>query len=396
MTENRHLTHRSFGVYLSTYYNTYMLDSLRKQVDDRVNDGQSEEYTRRGEEGTLHRLEGDDGQAYWVKRWYRSHDKPVSTPYQSRRPLLSPYWHEKKRLEGEIVHALFPDFTPETVGSYDERIQMIQGPGGAFRGFQFVGTPVTVTREALADEELLARLNTIIEPAYDVILKRRDKLQGAGQGIFRDEFVRTWRRDVDRMVRDVLGDDIRFDSTKPVETRIKDLKERSPENVMIKMMEAGIIPIHPELNFIPGPIDQFPQVPHGTFIENDIYDPIQVRAAIMDKFSDDPKQEQQLMDKVEQFELYRVLDGLFDRILLNHHQISRHRPLPGVMTMVFVTMDDVRKTIGQTLYKRNDVLASMERIMHAAIVSSPNPQEVIKNVLRGINTLLGKPMPPGL
>jgi len=367
-----------------------MIENLRKQVDARVGDGSMpEEYTTRGEEGTLHRVEGGDGQAYWVKRWNRSHEKNISAPYSSGRPFLSPYWHEQVRLEGEIVHSLFPSVTPEMVGSYDERLEWTQTEKGPFRNFKSHGTPVTITKEAVADEELLARLNAVVKPAYDSILSRRDRLQESEGGLLRDDFVENWRLDVDRMVKAILGDDVSFDSRQSPSERIADLTERSPGNVMIDMLQAGIVPIHPELNFVPGSQADFPRVPHGTFIENRLYDGSRVRAAVMDRFQGDPVKERELMGKIDEYELRRVLDQSFDKVILDYSVVSQWRVSPGVGTMVFVLMDELRKKVGVGLSKREDVIDSMEAIMIAAVRSDKDPQRIVEKMYRDVKQFLG-------
>lgn len=307
-----------------------MIDRIRQAVDAKP------EYDFRGEEAVLHRVEVD-GRMLWAKKWYRTHEKPLSIRFALKGAGLSAYWHKVKEAEYRLINALFPDETVKMVGSYDERIRRRQGQPAKFRLLN--GRPVTVTEETVGDPDLIAGMRAILAPAYAETLAYRDALQNSGRPVPMDEFFMDWRTRVNDQVHTLLGNDdldVGPVMTHPSQAtaRISEVARRSPRNVMVDMLRAGITPVHPEVNFIPGTEQTHRRPPHGTFVELHIYDINRLKIAVGAAFRDDPGELARLNLLIDRYLLFRELDKIFDEVITgSNFAVSRVNVEVGDMIM---------------------------------------------------------------
>lgn len=311
----------------------------------------SREPTLTREEGFLHRVyfRGED---FWGKQWYRSHQKTfwnARVMEGERYALLSPYYAKMIELTYRIVNELFPRETVQMCGSYDKRVSnSSDGPDfDTGRGF-----PVTITRHVEGDTDKVAALRAIVDPSYEEVIAQRARFTREGRT--REEctpfFVRS-AREVNEKVRALLGDDINFgtanDPSVTLEQRIADLQEKSPDNVMLDMVEAGIMPIHPELNFIPGTPGTHERKPHGTFLEFDVYDLHKLLATCERRFAEDPDKLQEMKQMIYQLMIHRRLDHMFDEtVFLQDYSLGQGLLwVDGAQGVIYRTLESLRKAM---------------------------------------------------
>lgn len=366
-----------------------MFDQIKSAVAEKP------EHDFRGEEGLLYRVQlpmaGQDGlsETYWAKKWHRSHVKPFYLPFESGGSSLSPFWHKVIETSYRIVHELFPQETIDVCGAYDERVS------GTLSGLQSfdvrAGKPVTVSRDIIGDPEICNARNDVINKYYKVLLERRD--EGARAGATKAEmapFFAEWRKIVNVEIVKVLGPEVELDSiisTMPpgsngLDYIAKLLRKRNPENVMSDFFEAGISIGHPEVNFIPGRKDAHPRPPHGTFVEFSIVDVDKLVGVIMRRFADNPRKKNQLLQEVRTYQIYDLVDRMFDRVLLIYIQKTEYKPKPESFGKVCETLEKLR----QIMERYGDViepevfLTAVER----AILRAISHQDMIARLQREV------------
>lgn len=133
----------------------------KKEQDPRWDD--------RSEEGVFH-IVSADGTRYWVKQWYKMHDKAKGIKATENASPCSPYWHKLKYYEYQLIHEAFPDHTIELVSCYDERISKTGASEYAFNIFS--GQPATVSVEVTGDPVLSTQRNEALKRAYAVLLAK--------------------------------------------------------------------------------------------------------------------------------------------------------------------------------------------------------------------------------
>lgn len=358
-----------------------MINEIRKAVTAR------EDSETRGEEGLLYKVKVPDigEQVYWAKKWYRTGRKGFSMPFEVGGSLLSPFWHKLIELEGTIVHELFPNETIDTIGSYDERIR---SGIAIYPSFNIMpGRPVTVSRETIGDPEITATRDEIMKHAYAVLLRHRDQsLRMHGSTSDKDPFFDKWRKDINREMVRVLGpeislDDILFkvmDSDKLMNRLVENLRRRNPENIMADFFEAGISLSHPEVNFIPGSKDAHPRPPHGTFVEFAIADVEMLKGFVNQKY-DGPKRDK-LLQKIQSYELHKLVDSLYDRIFLFYMQKVNGDFNSKSLSAISASLDKLLLI----LQKRSDVIdiTEFERAFAGIIMTSRSHEEMAQKIER--------------
>lgn len=293
------------------------------------------DHARRGEEGALYRA-NLDGQDLWVKRWYRSHEVGYSINPDLGGAALSPFFARMKSVEYEIIHSLFPAETIDMVGSYDQRcIEDEDGKGLDAFGI-FAGRPTTVSKNVTGDSELMAKYDAIIVPAQKMTVEYRDAniRSGRGNPDAMDPFFVTWRREVNRMVRDLIGPEVTFphihakgqaDYLRQVAENARKIKARSPKNVIPEMISVGIYPIHPEVNFVPGNSKTHERPPYGTFLELKIFNPEVLNKKCKEIFANNPEGLKEMMGKMQNREILSKLHRLFHRVVFETQYPSNDR-----------------------------------------------------------------------
>ncbi len=357
-----------------------MVDQIRAEV------AKKETHDFRGEEGLLYRVP-INGEAIWAKKWHRSHTKGFYMPLGLGGSSLSPFWHRAVKLSYSLVHELFPNDTIDVVGSYDERT----GPNlGVMREFEpLAGKPVTVSREAAGDPELCAIRDDIMASHYKVLLAGRDEGERRGSTKAQMEpFFAAGRKEVNARIVKALGPEIDLDSLiSSINAKDPDvlgqlarkIRARNPKNVMADLYEAGVSPGHPELNFVPGTKESHPNPPHGTFVEFSIADSKKFVDNIAKKFSNNPRKRDELLSKFRSYEIYTLVDGLYDRLFLAFVQKTQGRGEPELIGKICLTLEKFRQItekFGLTIDP-----AAMERSITNIIITA-NSREAINRLQR--------------
>ncbi len=302
-----------------------------------------------GEEGILHIVEQND-ERYFAKQWYKNHDTQLAVSPEHGGSPMSPYWHKLKFYEYQLIHDVFPDATVEMVGGFDPRIK--KEADGSHSFDMSSGRPFTVTKEVLGDPIKTAQVRNVLDQAYALMLPYRDAVRGrpkndAGEAAFMRVVFKA-----DQAIQEILGKELHLEqfqggyTSKEFERLIATVKQVDPNSRMIALLECGVVPIHPEFNFIPGTKETHPQSPHGVFIECAIRDINRFRLGVNKRFI----QPQQAADKaalnakMERYLLYRTLDQMFDHFLrtpLGPKEAWKFDP--AVQTAIFHLLEYVKK-----------------------------------------------------
>lgn len=362
-----------------------MIEKARQEVEKK------ETHDFRGEEGLLYRI-SLNGESLWAKKWHRSHEKAFYMPIEAGGSSLSPFWHKKIELSYTVVHELFPNDTIDVIGSYDERTPSSLGAVSEFEPLS--GKPVTVSREAVGDPELCAIRDDIMNQHYKVLLAERDA--GARRGATKEQmapFFAAGRKEVNAKIVAALGPEIDLDSLiasvvgngpQVMDQLARKIRARNPKNVMADFLDAGISAGHPELNFVPGRKELHPNPPHGTFVEFSIADSKKLVAHICRKFANTPRKRDELLSKFRSYEIYTLVDNLFDKILLAFIQKTRGRgdaELLGKICLAIEKFRQVTEKFGLTIDPSN-----MEKSLMNIVMTSTNSREAMSRLQRELIT----------
>lgn len=296
-----------------------------------------------GEEGILHRIGLDDGR-YFAKQWrgkhYEGEQAGRSVTYAEERGFspASPFWHKVKFYEAKLVHDAFPDSTLEMSVAYDPRITPDADGGATF--IPDAGRPVTVTREVEGDPKLRAERDDIVSDAYDDVWASRSP---DAWGVMRTKHQSGafYRADVamaERFGRELFppivshAADMRTWTTRNIEA----VRGWYPKSELLEMLEAGLIPVHPGVNFIPTAESDSLRGPKGVYLELVIGDLDRLRAKLHERCGDDACRAQ-VDRRIERYAMYRVLDEIYDSIFIDQSLLGPMDILndPEVMNAAF-------------------------------------------------------------
>lgn len=340
------------------------------------------ESTFRGEEGLLYRIPSlVEPYDLWVKKWYRSNGKGFSVPIETGVAILSPYWARLKELEVILINALFPDCTVKMEGSYDERVS-------ANHFDIFSGRPATITRHVEAgDNVLFEALSLILEEAYKVILEHGDKMARRAIETAREvpghaEFIQDWRRNVDDQIRKLLGPDLDMGAPldfDQVSARTEELRKRNPNTTIVDLLDAGIVPVHPQVNFIPGNKETHPKSPHGTFLEFMIYDEQKLYAAAKKKFASSEEELGKFFVGLKELLVLERLDLMYDDIVMysNFGNLDQEKYTAQFQSAFFLLLNE----IGACLAEKRLTSADLHRLashMRSTITLCGSLEEMVQ------------------
>ena len=336
--------------------------------------------TLRREEGLLYRVSGEVGEGsvdHWVKKWYRSHEKAASAPIEQGFSMLSPFWARQKELEIKLINELFPNCTVKMEGSHDERVE-----GNNFDLLK--GRPATVTQHVeTGNQEVFNIMMEIINETYGVLIPAKDKMMKSG-GITltpNDPFFKEWRERIDARIQAVLGQDLDMGSVvsglEGFAKRVVELKKRNPNTTIIDLLEAGIVPIHTQLNFIPCNKDTHPRSPHGTFLEFRIYDVNKLSKTAEKTFGKDARRMDSFNENLLELIVGERLDTMFDNLVLYTHygRLDQSKFHPAFQTALYKLLKVVGLCI-QGRFLRDADLPRLEEHIKNSIKISNSPQEI--------------------
>lgn len=344
-------------------------------------------YSQKGEEGLLYRLgSGVEVQpAIWVKKWYRSHDNHVTLPEEMKGSATSPHFHALRKMEYDLAHQAFPEHVVEMVGAYDTRID---------RGSLQIapGHPTTITKEPVHDSELLAYRNEIVTAAYEEFFRLKALLRqqfGGAYNITQDRQVLAWRARTNTQIHDLLGRELDFPlmgASGDLMRNVERLRAQNRGNVIITMIEAGIYPIHPELNYIPRVPSADARPPHGTFIELRFYDLQKLEGYMRKKLGAASPEFQEFSRKLSMLNVYKKLDEVFTRLILHSNFGSQDylKIHNVILTAMYRVLESLSVLYERGTVKLNDA-AIISRITTAtqnAFQSSSGPECIAQRILQ--------------
>lgn len=292
---------------------------VNSQIDRRKPD-------RTGEEGVLFRVQTADNN-YIAKQWYGMNEKRLTHYSEEESSPCSPYWHKVKFYEYKLIHAAFPDNTLEMVATFDERIT--KQPDGTY-DFNFsTGRPTTVSKEVVGDPDLMQQRDAIVKPVYDHMLGYHDTTRHGHYATAeqRAEFYRVIAV-ADEELRELFGGsqmqaylmskpgqlpegDIMI-NMRSINNLLQQGMIADTDNEMTNFLKSGILPIHPELNYIPEGMNELSGDTHGTYIELGIFNPEAFWSTWRKNHS--AEDSKKVFSHLERFQMFKILDDMFDKM----------------------------------------------------------------------------------
>ncbi|MDP3970868.1 MAG: hypothetical protein Q8P90_04150, partial [bacterium] len=225
-----------------------------------------------GEEGALFHFG-----SHWLKQWSSAHEQGVSVPDRhAENSSLSPYWHKMQFYENKLINGLFPDNTIHISAGYDNRITK----DGDEHRFTMKGEkPATISEDATGDGERAEKYRSIVYPLYRDTKHTLDAIR-TGRDFndrFADRYDKAFDEAEDKLLENLDAEEFRlFHGYHPelahgVEGLIshleKEVKKINPDSDVLELLKAGIVPMHPSLNFVPDEDQSGGRGPRGTYLE---------------------------------------------------------------------------------------------------------------------------------
>ena len=286
-----------------------------------------------GEEGIINLVSSGlgDQRKFFAKQWYAGNDlKGLASKIESGESPCSPYWVKLKFYEYALIHEIFPDITLSVAGAYDPRITK-EEDGTHHFSYQ-AGRPVTISRIVEGDPEEKSKRDEVINKGYNALFKYREDTNHeihttqADRKILYEVVGR-----VDKEMQDMFGRELsipKFDAALSanyvVDNLLKEARTINPNSPMVKLLEFGIVPIHPEFNFIPNKQDDNTEKPQGVFIELSLMDLDRFLNSIEKEFGE--KKLRKIDDKGKRFMIYEALDEAYDMLMSNGYMYAHFLP----------------------------------------------------------------------
>ncbi len=287
-----------------------------------------------GEEGVLRSVTLNN-ERYFAKQWrgkhYSSSDGKIGPTYEIEdwKTPVSPFWFKLKYYEAKLIHAALPDLTLKIPIGYDPRISK----DGKTFDFQ-KGRPVTVTENVKGDPTLRQKRDDLIDDLYDWhFLSQPWDTVPSGMTIDTKSQYDTLVRwgEVDSAIRKEFGAflDVRrhigkntFINQQSIDqfvTRINQDYEGTP---IQRMVLAGVIPTHAEVNYIPTEETGTKQT-KGIFLETSVFDFKRLAEALLEQIKSkrkdltDPeikREKKKIEDQIKRYLILRKLDDIWDEV----------------------------------------------------------------------------------
>lgn len=304
-----------------------------------------------GEEGVLHHVSLNN-KNYFAKQWrgkhYSGNDKrKISFAYEevSDRSPTSPFWHKVKYYEYALIHSAFPESTLKISAGYDSRIKKNDN------NHEFIfdkGRPVTLAKEVPGDSEARRKRDEIIDSFYEKYLSY---FKPDEHGVLRSTNgleTRLLLFEVDYKMQEAFGRELyisKFDWSKPKESLqwlADEARRINPQSKMANFFESGLIPSHPEFNFIPTDESNSDGL-QGVFIEMAIADIDSLRTKLVSSGQSPKKVDK----KIERYMIYRTLDDIYDDLFVSQNFTGEEslRNDADIVNAVFQILNTLREHI---------------------------------------------------
>ena len=368
------------------------------------------EERRVAEESVASRITLDDEQ-YFAKQWRGKHGEGSGeNAYyvaDSERTSVSPFWVKVKYWEHNLMHEAFPDEIVAMPEAYDPRISK----DGKTFDFEH-GRPVSLTRAVKTTEELQKKRDAIVDEIYtDLEAKEkrgeRDLVKMEYDPNAKAGFVIA--HEMDEAMRDTFGKDLgirqlvttsSFCNPRNRETFVEKVNRRFPNTRMADLVNAGILPIHAEANWIPtGEADE--RGVKGTLIEAQIFDPLRLREKLIEKkmeqMGDKANRESiedRVDDKIWRYRFLRKLDEIYDNAFMSKEKYRTEGPHldPKIRQTVFRFLDRVRERRDrEKIYFNDDFFHHLQTLITAMTF---NDEELVKEVAKKAEDWIENWKPP--
>jgi hypothetical protein len=343
-----------------------------------------------GEEGILDRIDLD-GKGYYAKHWYSVHgdlgrrlklsevdleSKSAKDPELASR--LSPFWHKVKYYEYRLIAEQFPDLAVKMVGAFEPRLQ--KGEDGKMQIAKPEKFPVTVTEEIVTDPAVAEQRDQLIDAAYQEIFSyyethgRKPFIRGVPDPQREAAFESTLRTvvDTDASIRSLYGLELesgRLDPDDPsgLARLVVELRSRQADPRMTALLEAGILPMHPEFNFLPTEYSAEPGQTKGVFLELLLIDPKRFLRTVMK--TADADQAGSVARLFDRYMVYRASDQIYTELLPalgNRIGEDAHRD-PAVQSAMFRLVEEYRRMIEKRRAKAYNAKFLQEMLENAIV-----------------------------
>src|SRR3989344_5068162 len=156
----------------------------------------------------------------------------------------------------------------------------------------------------------------------------------------------------------------KHNQTRP-EFFLKEARKVNPQSPIVKFLEFGIIPIHPEFNFIPNDQTETAERPHGVFLELSLIDQERFITGVNSSLPADKAKS--VINRVKRFAFYQSLDIAFDSLIVGGYMESHffrervspeqiYKYGPEVQNALFNLFETVRKKFEKKPEQLNQAL----------------------------------------
>ena len=341
---------------------------------------------KKGEEGILYPITLD-GESYYAKSWRGKHFEnapAVAYHEEANKTPTSPFWFKVKYYESLLIHEAFPNHTLKVHIGYDPRISK----DGEFDYSK--GRPVTVTTQVPRDTPKGKIRDEIIDKTYERYMAHTyaDK-----KGIL-SAHPRTSRItfEADEAMQHLIGEELHvggFNWQSPHESlhalRRKAV-EINPDSIVVDFITSGIIPVHPEFNFIPTENDNKYKTPHGVFLELAIVEPEWLKMKLLSRDSS-PEYKEKVTRLVDRYVFLRSLDQMYDNLFYFQHVPALLEIYKSVdveiVNYVYQILEKVRQRYDTEENNQRNLLLmlpKLERSLMKILRLYPNKEELMEQL----------------
>ncbi len=334
---------------------------LPKEILKSVED--STEKIKEGEEGILHRIKLNK-KDYFAKHWRGKHYEgeawKTGRKYSSEtawRTPVSPFWSKIKFYETQLMHDALPDLVLPIEAGFDPRVS---SDGSIFN--IRAGRPVTLAKDVKGDSKLRKERDELVDAIYKRTFQEFHTNKYGNwvpRGNFYPTLVQWAELDIDIQKRFGEYLDVRkhihantFNTRASVEVFVERILQKYQGTDVERMVQAGVVPIHAEVNYIPTEQVAGKQKTKGIFIETFIFDMNRLVEAILMQSKKEissgtfngNETRKRIQEKIERYTLLRKLDELWDEVFYlgeTEHHKDIHTD-SEVMGGVFRVLDFIR------------------------------------------------------
>lgn len=287
-----------------------------------------------GEEGALFHND-----AFWIKRWTYEHGQNLEiNDRHQEASTIGPHYAKFQYYQNKLIHTLFSENTIDIVAGYDPRITKDEDGGHSFslEG----GKPTTVSKHVEVEGQIAEDYQDTVHSMYAETAGDYEAIKRSQGGVdpeLRERYDSTFD-DVDDKLREMInaeefklyqGDFGDLTDPKVMEGFLRRLstetRKINPKSPILEMLKAGVVPVHPSINFIPRESRDQSKKPDGTFLELKLFGFDRMEQYIRRLRRHDPEKHAKAQRMFEKFKIFNDINGMYDRLLgefLNHDKLE--------------------------------------------------------------------------